>query len=42
MKKFNRFDIFMNGPDKIKILLEEENITKRVMFITKKIKELKV
>ena len=32
----------MNGPDKIKILLEEENITKRVMFITKKIKELKV
>jgi hypothetical protein len=31
----------MNGPDKIKISLEEEDITKRVMFMTKKIKELK-
>ena len=31
----------MNGPDKIRISLEEEDITKRVMFMTKKIKELK-
>ena len=32
----------MNGPDKIKILLEEEDVAKRVKFITKTINEIKV
>ena len=31
----------MNGPDKIKILLEEEDVAKRVKFITKTISEIK-
>ena len=31
----------MNGPDKIKILLEEEDVAKRVKFITKIISEIK-
>lgn len=32
----------MNGPDKIKILLEEEDVARRVKFITKTIKEITV
>ncbi len=33
----------MNGPDKLKVVLEEEEeVAKRVMFITKKIDDLKV
>ena len=32
----------MNGPDKIKIALEEDDVENRVVFITKKINELKV
>ena len=32
----------MNGPDKLKVALEEEEVAKRVTFITKKIDDLKV
>ena len=32
----------MNGPDKIKILLEEEDVARRVKFITKTINEITV
>ena len=32
----------MNGPDKLKVDLEEEEVAKRVTFITKKIDDLKV
>ena len=32
----------MNGPNKLKVALEEEEVAKRVTFITKKIDDLKV
>jgi hypothetical protein len=32
----------MNGPDKLKVALEEEEVEKRVTFITKQIDDLKV
>ena len=32
----------MNGPDKLKVALEEAEVANRVAFITKKIQELKI